>query len=105
MKHHFAPALAAADAIVEGKRTQDVCSDDPPTPGAPSKRPGVLLDFGTGTSFSSFAELWNYLLHNGWATSPGKVIGAPARLDVLYWSAGRDLVSVLRGTCPSLVIA
>ncbi|CBN76056.1 hypothetical protein Esi_0292_0015 [Ectocarpus siliculosus] len=36
------------------------------------KRTGVLLDFGTGTSFASFAELWNYLRHNGWATLPGK---------------------------------
>lgn len=37
------------------------------------KRTGVLLDFGTGTSFASFAELWDYLRHNGWATMPGKV--------------------------------
>lgn len=37
------------------------------------KRTGVLLDFGMGTSFASFAELWDYLRHNGWATMPGKV--------------------------------
>lgn len=37
------------------------------------KRAGVLLDFGQGTSFASFAELWNYLVHNGWHTVPGKV--------------------------------
>lgn len=36
------------------------------------RRTGVLLDFGTGTSFASFAELWDYLRHNGWATLPGK---------------------------------
>lgn len=46
------------------------------------KRAGVLLDFGTGTSFASFAELWNYLLHNGWSTAPGKAGDHPRMICV-----------------------
>eukprot|EP00752_Nemacystus_decipiens_P006432 g5794.t1 len=87
MKHQFGPALAAADAIV--KRQQEHSSAGAAGAAAAAaaavapaakatmahmnpKRTGVLLDFGTGTSFASFAELWDYLRHNGWGTLPGK---------------------------------
>lgn len=74
MKHQFGPALAAANAMLEGKQRAAAGSNSSPSPiQGISKRAGVLLDFGTGTSFSSFAELWNYLLYNGWTTAPGKV--------------------------------
>lgn len=36
-------------------------------------RTSALLDFGSGTSFASFAELWNYLVHNGWQSVRGRV--------------------------------
>lgn len=89
LKHQFGPALAAADAMI--KQQQEHSSANAAAAaaaaaasgtGAPAtkakmahmnpKRTGVLLDFGMGTSFASFAELWDYLRHNGWATLPGK---------------------------------
>lgn len=93
LKVQFMPALAAADAMVleqqqllslSGSRSGGGGGDGSDggaivtpirraTHGIPRKRDGVLLDFGTGTSFASFAELWHYLKTNGWNTAPGKV--------------------------------
>lgn len=86
LKHQFGPALAAADAMIrqqqQQQQEQSSAAGDGSGSGSPAskakiahmnpKRTGVLLDFGTGTSFASFAELWDYLRHNGWATLPGK---------------------------------
>lgn len=82
MKHQFGPALAAADAMIRQQQEQSSTAATSGGSGSPAakakmahmnpKRTGVLLDFGTGTSFASFAELWEYLRHNGWATLRGK---------------------------------
>ncbi|CAN0241684.1 unnamed protein product, partial [Hapterophycus canaliculatus] len=82
LKHQFAPALSAADAMVRQQQQQQQLQSRNHSGTSPigkasmahmnPRRTGVLLDFGTGTSFASFAELWNYLRHNGWATMPGK---------------------------------
>ena len=82
LKHQFGPALAAADAMIRQQQEQSstaATSGGSDSPAAKAKmahmnpkRTGVLLDFGTGTSFASFAELWEYLRHNGWATLRGK---------------------------------
>lgn len=83
LKHQFGPALAAADAMIRQQQEESRATggggsgSGSPTPKATiarmnPKRTGVLLDFGAGTSFASFAELWDYLRHNGWAILPGK---------------------------------
>ncbi|CAM9335723.1 unnamed protein product [Sphacelaria rigidula] len=86
LKHQFTPALKAADAMcnqqgtIADSHSLALAQHNP-------RRPGVLLDFGQGTSFASFAELWNYLLHNGWRAAPGKArmkvwpLGTTSRLN------------------------
>ncbi|CAM9787025.1 unnamed protein product [Choristocarpus tenellus] len=89
LKHQFKKAMSIAkEAIAQGSgwdggvgRGGAAVAAALSSPAPPN--PKVGLDFGMGTSFQHFSDLWRYLLTNRWTSTPGRGLA-----DWHYWPPG-----------------